>query len=279
MIYSKIPLALTLVLIMAGCNPTPAPTPTPPTPIPTPTPEPTPVPPNTIIIEGPTNVGVNQTATLNIKGASPSQLASGKVVWWPRDDIEVLPVQTWGGEPLLMVRSNIASNHIIQVMTAQNNDLLYAEHVIQIGQTPDPVPPGPVPPGPIPPGPIPPGPVPPNPVPPTPDPIVPPVPVYKEPLSLLLIEESADRDNVEEATAVLSEKVIQLIAKKNWYRHLLDKDVVDKDGKTPAVVKPYIERAVGKGLPWYIVVDTDGRIIVEGKIETEDGLLEVLGKL
>jgi hypothetical protein len=254
---------------MAGCmypKPDPVPTPIPPTPTPIPVPDPTPLPVTTVItIEGPTDILPNQTATLQVKGVSPAQLSTGKVVWWPRNNIEVLPVQTWGGQPLLMVRSPINNTYLIQVMTAINNELAYTEHIITVGTTPDPNP-GPVPPGPVPPDP--------GPIPPPPDP-VPPAPDFEEPLSLILIEETEDR-TPEEAATVLSTDIIKFIAEKGWTRYLIDKDIKDKDGKTPESVKAYIERAVGAGLPWYIVVDKNGNMVVEGPIKTEKVLLEVL---
>lgn len=265
MLYHKTSLALLLVLIMAGCTqptPDPVPPPVPPEPAPTPTPEPDD---STIIIEGPTAIPPNYTATLHIKGVTPEQLQSGKVVWWPRDNIEVLPVQTWGGQPLLMVRSPVDNTYLVQVMTAINNELIYAEHTLKIGNIPEPTPPGPTPdpePGPEP----------------APDPEPEPIPDFEEPLTLLLIEETGDR-TTDEAAAVLSQDIINFIKSKEWDRYLLDQDIKDKDGKTPASVKPYIDRAVGKGLPWYIIVDKNGKVITEDTITTEEALLKVLREL
>lgn len=252
-------LTLILVLIMLGCTP-------PPPPDPAPEPAPTPTPPSTINIAGPTTANVNQNITLRIEGASLAQVTSGLLKYWPTKDIDVLPVQTWAGEPLLIINASAPGTRLIQLMTVINGKLIYAEHILTVGGVPDPVPPDPEP-GPDP------GPEPD----PAPDP-VPPPPDFKEPYTLLLIEETHDR-SPEEAAAVLSKEIIEYVHEKGWKRYLLDKDVVDKDGKTPSSVKAYIERAVGKGLPWYIVVDADGEIVIEGEIKNEVVLLDVLRRL
>ncbi len=238
------------VLIMVGCNT--------PTPAPTPGPAPTPVPVSSISIDGPANSAVNNYVNLTVKGLSPAELQNAKLMWWPRQDMEVLPVQTWAGEPLLLVRANKPHLYLFQIMAVQNNKLVYAEHTVLFnGDTPpDPLPPGPTPD--------------PQPVPPTPTPTA-------EPFAVLFIEETDSRTQAE-AQAVLSETVINFIKEQGWHRFLLDKDIKDADGNTPAAVKSYIERGVAKGLPWMIIIDKEGEIIYEGKIVGVDGVLEVLRK-
>ena len=242
------------VLVMASC--------TAPTPTPTPTPLPIPTPSAKINIDGPDSASVGSYINLRIEGLSQSDLSNAKLIWWPRTDLEVLPVQTWAGEPLLLVRATKANLYLLQIMTAKNNQLMYVEHQINFNgdtPTPDPTPdPRPDPrPDPTP-----------GPTPPTPT---------TEPFAVLFIEETDSRTQ-DEAQAVLSETVINFIKERGWHRFLLDKDIKDAEGRTPESVKSYIERGVAKGLPWMIIIDKSGEIIYEGTIVNLSGVMEVLKK-
>ena len=107
---------------------------------------------------------------------------------------------------------------------------------------------------------------------PTPDPPVPtptpepePAPEPVAPLwGVLWIEESRER-TAEQAAVIFSEERKLYFESSKLYWRIEDKDVTDKDGKTPADLKPYIDRAVKAGTPCLFLIDTGGKILFEGK--------------
>lgn len=54
------------------------------------------------------------------------------------------------------------------------------------------------------------------------------------------------------------------LSAKGWKLRLADKDVVDRSGRPPADLKPWLDRAKGKVLPYAAVVDQDGAVRSEG---------------
>jgi hypothetical protein len=144
-----------------------------------------------------------------------------------------------------------------------------ARVTVVIGEPPPPVPPPP--PGPpVPPGP---GPTPPPPTPPDPAP----VPVAKA--WVVIIEETADA-LPERGRWLGDPELRKYVAAKGWRFRVADKDTKDKEGNTPADLKPYIERAAGKGYPQVYVVDQDGKVRHEGPLpKTPADLLTTLKKI
>lgn len=58
----------------------------------------------------------------------------------------------------------------------------------------------------------------------------------------------------------------------------VDKDVVGPDGTPPASLVPYLRRAAGKPLPYFVVVDKNGRVLAEGVADfTQVQLKKYLG--
>jgi hypothetical protein len=67
---------------------------------------------------------------------------------------------------------------------------------------------------------------------------------------------------------------------KSWQFRVADKDVVDATGSPPADLKPWLERAKGKQLPWMFLVSDRGDLLLDEAIPaTPQALLEKLKKV
>ncbi len=72
----------------------------------------------------------------------------------------------------------------------------------------------------------------------------------------------------------------QYLGAKHWTTRIADKDTRDANGKTPADLKPYFERAAGKSLPRMYLVDDQGVLRIEGAVpSTPAELLDLLRKV
>jgi len=97
----------------------------------------------------------------------------------------------------------------------------------------------------------------PNPDPDPPPPPPPPPPVPAE-LWGIVVEESAER--TPQQAIVIASPVVRALFDKGEFR------VVDDDMEVESAIKPYIERAKGKLLPQFYVVDAKGTIFYEGPL-------------
>lgn len=84
---------------------------------------------------------------------------------------------------------------------------------------------------------------------------VPPTPVGPHKLYMVIVEEATDR--TPSRAQLFEDAGLQQRIKDKGHKYLLiDKDVITKaDGGPPEKLKPYLERARGKTLPWVIIVD------------------------
>jgi hypothetical protein len=108
---------------------------------------------------------------------------------------------------------------------------------------------------------------------PDPDPL-PPVPTV---LFGVVIEEQSTR-TAEHAIVLGSQRVRAAFGEGNF--RVEDKDVTGPDGKPPAGMVPYLDRAKDKVLPYFMVVDkATGKVFYEGALpKTVDELLKLVGK-
>lgn len=82
---------------------------------------------------------------------------------------------------------------------------------------------------------------------------------------LVVIEET--REATAERGAWLSNPEIAAYLKaKGWRHRVADRDVLDPQGKPPADLAPYLERAKGKSLPQVYLVDQDGVVRIDGPL-------------
>jgi hypothetical protein len=79
----------------------------------------------------------------------------------------------------------------------------------------------------------------------------------------LWIEESKARTTDQAAVIFADERKLYFETAKLVFR-VEDKDATDKDDKTTADLKPYIDKAIKAGLPCLFVIATDGKIAYQG---------------
>lgn len=113
---------------------------------------------------------------------------------------------------------------------------------------------------------------------PDPDPEPEPGPGPVETMFGVLVEETDDRDTLppEVVKAIMSEKVRNYMDENGHQFRVVDKDIKDPDGKIPADIASFLQRAKGKDLPWLILADQDGSILYEGPVTGEDELIDTL---
>jgi hypothetical protein len=118
-----------------------------------------------------------------------------------------------------------------------------------------------------------------------PIPPVPPVPPDPTPnpvtgkCYVVIIEETEQA--AKDRNKYLNDKaLLDYVKSKNWKFEIVDKDVVDKNGKTPSDLKPYIDRAKNKDLPYVYVVTDKGQVRYENRLpKTPSELLTELKKV
>lgn len=99
---------------------------------------------------------------------------------------------------------------------------------------------------------------------PGPNPNPDPRPNPRGPLSLIWIEETADR-TPEQAAALTDSELRDAIRKAGWSLRIADVDVVDEDGNPPSDLAAYIASAKRDGVPRLFAVDAAGAEVFAGK--------------
>lgn len=99
---------------------------------------------------------------------------------------------------------------------------------------------------------------------PEPEPEPEPQPNPQGPLSLIWIEETADR-TPEQAQAITDTAIRDAIREAGWSIRVADVDVVDEHGDPPSDLQPYIEAAKRAGTPRLFAVDSVGAEVFAGK--------------
>jgi hypothetical protein len=98
-----------------------------------------------------------------------------------------------------------------------------------------------------------------------------PTPTPTEAVRALVIEEQSAR-TAEQGIIYGSQRVRQAFS---GGFQVEDKDVKGPDGKTPPALKPFIERAIPRGLPYIYLFDKDGATVREaGLPATVDEVLK-----
>lgn len=101
------------------------------------------------------------------------------------------------------------------------------------------------------------------PTPPDPDPKPKPEPIAKG--WLVVVEETADATQAR--GKFLSDPALASYLKgKGWKVRIADQNVVDAQGKPPADLLPYLNRARGRSLPQMYLVDQEGAVRIEGSV-------------
>jgi len=120
----------------------------------------------------------------------------------------------------------------------------------------------------------------PNPDPrPEPEPDPDPRPNPRGPLSLIWIEETADR-TPEQAAALTDSELRDAIRKAGWSLRIADVDVVDEDGNPPSDLAAYIAAAKRDGVPRLFAVDAAGAEVFAGKAPAnKDEFVAILKRL
>ena len=99
------------------------------------------------------------------------------------------------------------------------------------------------------------------------------------PMWVVVIEETARR-TPEQAAVLADAGVARYVREKGWRVRVADRDARDSRRQAPADLKPYVERARGKRLPYLFVVDAEGHARHEGPLPAgAAGLLEILKKV
>lgn len=96
---------------------------------------------------------------------------------------------------------------------------------------------------------------------------------------LVIIEET--REATEARGKFFQDRPLaEYVSSKGWQTRIADKDVKSADGNPPRDLKPYLNRASGKKLPYLMVVGDAGKIYFEGALpETPATLLTLLKKI
>jgi len=116
-------------------------------------------------------------------------------------------------------------------------------------------------------------PTPPNPEP-GPQPEPEPQPIPSGPKTVIWIEESGDR-SPSQAAAIIQREIRAAIERAGWHLRIVDQDVVDETGKTPADLAPYIDAAKKAGLPRLFILQ-DGTEIYAGVAPPDASSLSAL---
>lgn len=214
-----------------------------------------------ITLTGPDGpVETREPVDITVEGIVFEDFAKARVVFWPRKTVRVRPMLLWGGGgklvPSIEFYSKTPGEYLLWVALPSADGLDCAELVIQVGESPEP---GPDP----------------NPRPdPDPDPDPQPGPTVKE-LWGVVVCESNDRDEYGPKIAqVLYGARLRDIKDFHWI--VVDKDVKDENGNTPADVKTWIDRYKQRGWvdPRLYFLDERGILREEGDLpKTVDGVI------
>lgn len=183
-----------------------------------------------------------QIVTLLVSGIENIQSAEARC--WPSDGVEFKAILgsvpqsqlsdwiKWQTIPQFIFRSSRPGDFLIDVVENGHR----ASYVVEVAGSPSPDPD------------------------PDPDPDPPPIP---ESLWGITIEESSKRKEltVNQLDALLSKEVRDLFQPGRF--RVLDKDITDENGLQPEGWAPFLDRASGKKLPYFMLVG-DGRILWEG---------------
>ena len=114
-------------------------------------------PPASPAMRGPVEVDQNAYARLEVSNLPGDTLEHADLTVWPVDGTELLPLRTWGGEPLMLFRASDPGKYLVKVVVpvleGKEARLLSVEHVIEVRGPPTPPTPPTPPPGPDPPQP------------------------------------------------------------------------------------------------------------------------------
>jgi hypothetical protein len=89
-------------------------------------------------IEGPTTpIEPGEYVQLFVRGLDSADLPNARVVHWPRQRVQVVPAQTWGGGPFIWFGARLPGEYFLAIISGDD----YAEAIIQVGEgKPDPSP-------------------------------------------------------------------------------------------------------------------------------------------
>jgi len=105
-----------------------------------------------VSIDGPDGpVQPGRYVQLDVRGIPDEALPKTKLIHFPRDDVQVIPAKTWGGDPFILFLADQPGNYLLAVAVVQIEgtgvtppklidavSLDYAEIVIQVGEDPGP---------------------------------------------------------------------------------------------------------------------------------------------
>jgi hypothetical protein len=109
---------------------------------------------------------------------------------------------------------------------------------------------------------------------PEPQPEPEPQPIPSGPKTVIWIEESGDR-SPSQAAAIIQREIRAAIERAGWHLRIVDQDVVDETGKTPADLAPYIDAAKKAGLPRLFILQ-DGTELYAGVAPPDASSLSAL---
>jgi len=114
---------------------------------------------------------------------------------------------------------------------------------------------------------------------PDPDPDPPPPPPPGR-IFAVMVFENGDRDDytVDQLATIESESVREYMVRKGYGFDCVDQDVKGEDGTPPVHLRSFLDRAKGKALPRIIVVDRNGKPLIDELIESEERVLKILKK-
>jgi hypothetical protein len=198
------------------------------------------------VMSGPTEAEPREYVRLEITDLPVESLADAVLIVWPEAGTELLPIRTWGGEPLMLFRAVRPGEYLVQVVVpvldGKVAKLLQVRHTITVRGPPPPVvvvPPAPPIPPPLPPGPDP--------------PMPPPTPETSGVAYLIVVRNNQD---------LTADQASTLIHLRQWsdsqpakVSHL---EISPDAGGSDSRLKTYIDKA-GQ-LPWVIISQgrTDG---------------------
>jgi len=106
----------------------------------------------------------------------------------------------------------------------------------------------------------------PPPIPPKPQPDDPAKPAAPTKLYIVVVEETADAAAASRGALIFDAALAARTTSQGHHWRIVDKDVIDKDGKPPADVARFLDASKGKVLPQLFLVNPDGDTLFSGPL-------------
>jgi hypothetical protein len=204
-----------------------------------------------VSIQGPDKIEAGSRPTkYTIAGAALPDLIQGqaKLIWYPREGVEVWDAASWSGEPYLLLVADRPTKVLLAISYAAGGKLVYAEHEVTVG-----------------------GDTPPNP----PQPPDPPVPGGKK--QLVFVVKQSELDNLPQAQQILLASLTlreKLASKGHRFLGILE---ANQAASAPQALAPFYRSVDGDPLPRIAMAPVEGGTITDYPLPADEaGLLKLL---